>query len=156
MFRLSRLTDYGFVILSQMARHVGETTTAPELAEATALPLPTVAKTLKQLAKSGVIESHRGAGGGYMLDRKPEAVSVAQIISALDGPVALTACVDGSEGSCDVEDQCPMRGHWDPINMAVKTALDSISLADIVNNPSVPDFINIDTDEHGETPAPSH
>lgn len=150
MFRLSRLTDYGFVVLSQMASSVGKTVTAPELAEGTALPLPTVAKTLKLLAKAGVIVSHRGVGGGYALEREPEDVSVSEIITALDGPVALTACVEGAEGSCDVESLCPMRGHWDPINMAVKTALDAVSLADIVANPTVPDFINIQSKAVGD------
>ena len=142
MFRLSRLTDYGFVVLSQMAKKAGETATAPELAEATALPLPTVAKTLKSLAKSDVIVSHRGAGGGYSLDRSASDITVAEIISALEGPVALTACVEGAENHCDVESHCPMRGHWDPINRAVKTALEAISLADVALNPAVPDFIN--------------
>lgn len=143
MFRLSKLTDYGVVVLGQMADLTGAHTTAPELAEATNLPLPTVAKILKLLAKANVINSTRGAGGGYALERPAHKVSVAEIIEALDGPVALTACVDGAEGACDVESQCPMRGQWDPINFAVKAALDSVSLADINRNSGVPDFINM-------------
>lgn len=145
MFRLSKLTDYGVIVLGQMADMAGETTTAPDLAEATSLPQPTVAKILKLLAKEAVITSTRGAGGGYSLERAADQVSVAEIIAALDGPVALTACVDGAEGSCDVENLCPMRGRWDPINMAVKAALESVSLADINQDAGVPDFINLET-----------
>ncbi|RED52336.1 SUF system Fe-S cluster assembly regulator [Aestuariispira insulae] len=149
MFRLSKLTDYGFVLLAHMTGRAGETVTAPELAEATALPQPTVAKTLKALAKAGVVVSHRGVGGGYSLDRAPDDISVAEIISAMEGPVALTACVEGAEHQCDVESCCPMRGHWDSINHAVKTALEGISLADVSSKNNVPDFINMDQ------PAPS-
>ena len=149
MFRLSKLTDYGFVLLSQMTRRAGETVTAPELAEATALPPPTVAKTLKALARAGVVVSHRGAGGGYSLDRAPDEITVAEVISAMEGPVALTACVEGAEHHCDVESCCPMRGHWDSINHAVKTALEAITLQDVAFKGQVPDFINMDQ------PAPS-
>ncbi|MTI11457.1 SUF system Fe-S cluster assembly regulator [Curvivirga aplysinae] len=143
MFRLSKLTDYGVIVLGQMADLKGENTTAPDLAEVTKLPQPTVAKILKLLAKANVIVSKRGAGGGYALERSAEQVSVAEVIAALDGPVALTACVDGAEGACDVEDLCPMRGRWDPINMAVKAALESVSLADINKDAGIPDFINM-------------
>ena len=143
MFRLSKLTDYGVIVLGQMADLAGEYTTAPELAEATNLPQPTVAKILKLLAKSDVIVSTRGAGGGYALERDATDVTVAEIIEALDGPVALTACVDGAEGSCDVENLCPMRGRWDPINMAVRSALESVTLSDINQDAGIPDFINM-------------
>src|SRR3546814_17505309 len=77
---------------------------------ATALPAPTVSKILKMLAKGGLVESRRGVNGGYVLTRRPEDISAAEIIAALDGPVALTACVDGAVGDCNVESLCPQIG----------------------------------------------
>jgi FeS assembly SUF system regulator len=131
MFKLSRMADYGVVVLSRMARAPGEVVTAPELAERTALPQPTVAKTLKLLTRGGLLTSHRGTQGGYSLDRAPAEVTVAEIIAALDGPVALTACVDGSDDNCAVENLCPIRGHWERVNEAVKGALEGVTLADL-------------------------
>ncbi|WP_425403488.1 SUF system Fe-S cluster assembly regulator [Hwanghaeella sp.] len=143
MLRLSRLTDYAVVVLSQMAGRSGHVMTALDLAEATALPQPTVAKVLKLLARSEVIESRRGTQGGYVLDRAATEVSVAEIISAIDGPVALTACVDEATGDCSVETCCPMRGRWDRLNTAVQTAFESVSLAEILSVESVPNFIDM-------------
>ena len=140
MLKLSRMTDYAVVVLSQMARHQADCLTAQDLTEMTALPQPTVAKVLKLLAKASVVESRRGTLGGYVLDRSADEVTVAEIIAAIDGPVALTACVDGQEGDCTVEALCPMRGRWDMLNTAVQTALASVSLAQISAMPSNPDF----------------
>lgn len=135
------MTDYGVVALGLMAERPGTILTAPEVADGTGLPLPTVAKLLKLLARSEIVAAHRGVQGGYSLDRGAADITVAEIIAALDGPVALTACVDGAEGTCTVELMCPMRGRWDRINHAVKAALDSVSLAEIATEPAVPDFI---------------
>lgn len=131
MFKLSRMSDYGVVVLSRMAREPGTVTTTVELAERTALPQPTVAKALKLLTRGGLVTSHRGTQGGYSLDRAPTDVTVTEIIGALEGPVALTACVDGSDDNCSVERLCPIRGHWERVNEAVKGALDGITLADL-------------------------
>lgn len=154
MLRLSRLTDYAVVVLSQMAGRSGEVMTAIDLAEATALPQPTVAKVLKLLARSEVIESRRGTQGGYVLDRLSSEVSVAEIISAIDGPVALTACVDEATGDCSVETCCPMRGRWDRLNAAVQTAFESVSLEEILSVNSVPNFIDMPP-VGGAKPAPA-
>lgn len=140
MLKLSRMTDYAVVVLSQMARHQGHCQTAQDLSELTALPQPTVAKVLKLLARASVVDSRRGTLGGYVLDRAATDVSVAEIIEAVDGPVALTACVDGHEGDCTVESLCPMRGRWDMLNTAVQTALESVSLAEITAMPENPNF----------------
>ncbi len=150
MFKLSRMTDYGVVALGYMAERTGHLMTAPEVADATGLPLPTVSKLLKQLAKDDIISAQRGAQGGYLLERRASDISVAEIIACLDGPVALTACVDGAEGSCQVETLCPMRGRWDRINLAVKDALSSVSLAEIAAEPAIPDFIG-ETEETTKT-----
>lgn len=131
MLRLNRITDYAVVVLSQMAREPGRLVTAPQLAQDTAVPLPTVSKLLKDLAKEGVLESHRGVHGGYALAAAPEAITMLQIIRALEGPVSLTACVDGAEGDCNVENLCPMRGNWDRVNRAIRDALSGVTLADM-------------------------
>jgi FeS assembly SUF system regulator len=133
------MTDYAVVVLSQMARSDGRVFAAPDLADATGLPLPSVSKVLRLLALGRLIESRRGAAGGYVLARSSAEINVAQIIGALEGPVSLTACVDGAEGSCKVETLCPLRGHWDLLNRAVRGALEQVSLADLAA--TAPDFI---------------
>lgn len=131
MLKLNRLTDYAVVVLSQMAREPERLVTAPRLAQDSAMPMPTVAKVLKDLVREGVLVSERGVHGGYRLGRAPNEITVLQVIRALEGPVSLTACVDGTEGNCDVESLCPMRGNWDRVNRAIRTALESVSLADM-------------------------
>ncbi len=131
MFRLNRLTDYGVVVLSQMSRNPNDLRTAPQISRQTGVPLPTVAKLLNALAHEDLIESHRGAAGGYTLSRPAEEISVAEVIQALEGPIALTACVEGSEDECGVEALCPMRGNWDRVNKAIYGALSEVTLADM-------------------------
>ncbi len=131
MLKLNRITDYAVVALSMMARAPDKLVTAVQLARDTAVPLPTVAKVLKELAHGGVLVSQRGAAGGYALARAPEAISVLEIIRALEGPVSLTACVEGSESNCDVESLCPMRGNWDRVNTVIRSALASLTLKDM-------------------------
>jgi FeS assembly SUF system regulator len=135
MLRLNRITDYAVVILSQMARQPGVQVTATQLALDSAVPPPTVAKLLKDLAKEGVLESHRGVHGGYTLARPPERITVLEIVRALEGPVSLTDCVDGTEGECGVERLCPMRGNWDRVNRAIRAALEGVTLADMALPP---------------------
>lgn len=125
------MTDYGVVVMSQINQHPGRVTTAPELAQATGLPAPTVSKLLKQLAKSRLLDSHRGVHGGYALTRALEDITAMEIIEALDGPVALTACVEGADDACNVESLCPMRGGWDKVNGAVRRALTEVTLAEL-------------------------
>jgi len=135
MIRLSKLTDYAVVLLTAMGRPETDggagMHTATSLADRTAVPAPTVQKILKLLARDGIVVSTRGAAGGYSLSRPADAISVASIIQAVDGPIALTDCVDGQEGSCGVERLCPMRGNWDRVNKAVRAALEQVSLADM-------------------------
>ena len=135
MFKLNRLTDYAVVVMSQMSCNPKELWTAPKIAQDTGVPLPTVAKLLNALAHGELISSHRGAAGGYTLNRKAEDISVAEIIQALEGPIALTACVDGATGGCDVESLCPMRGNWDKVNKAIQGALSRVSLTDMMPDP---------------------
>jgi len=132
MFRLNRLTDYAVVVMSQMALRGGETRSAQQISEDTGVPLPTVAKLLNLLGRAKLVASQRGAAGGYTLSAEPEEISVAQIIQALEGPIALTACVDGATDTCDAESFCPMRGNWNKVNGAIREALTSVTLADMM------------------------
>ena len=133
MLKLNRLTDYAVVVLSRLSNDVGTVQTAGEISEGTGLPTPTVSKILKLMAGSSLIESHRGANGGYCLNRSAHAVRVSEIIEALDGPIALTACVDGTTDQCDVEASCPISGNWNTVNEAIKSALDRVTLADLLD-----------------------
>ena len=130
MLRLSKLTDYAVVVLVRLSREAG-VQTSPGIAATTGIPEPTVAKVLKTLAAGGLVASQRGAHGGYRLLRPLAAIPVADVIAAVDGPIALTACVEGSTVECESQCMCPMRGRWDPVNEAIQQALTTISLADM-------------------------
>ncbi len=107
---------------------------ASGVAERTGLPEPTVAKVLKLLAKREVVSSVRGAGGGYILSGKPEEVSVADIVMAVDGPVSLAACVENSDDICGYACDCPVKGRWDSVNAAIRGALEDIKLSDMLKD----------------------
>ncbi len=130
VLRLSKLTDYAVVVLVRLSGGDG-VQTSPGIAAATGIPEPTVAKVLKALAAAGLVASQRGARGGYRLTRPIGAIPVSDVIAAIDGPIALTACVDGGSGQCEVERICPLRGRWDPVNDAIQQALSAITLADM-------------------------
>lgn len=130
MLRLSKLTDYAVVVLVRLAGASG-VQTSPGIAATTGIPEPTVAKVLKTLAAGGLVASQRGARGGYRLLRPLAAIPVADVIAAIDGPIALAACVDGSAIECESQRLCPIRGRWDPVNDAIHQALSAITLADM-------------------------
>jgi FeS assembly SUF system regulator len=131
MIRMTKQTDYGFVLLTRLAAGSERVANAPELAAETRLPLPMVSKILKLLARGGLLVSHRGVKGGYGLARPAGDITADQIIRALEGPVALTVCIEGSPGECQREPFCNVRGSWQLINHAVATALSGITLADL-------------------------
>ena len=133
MLKLNRLTDYAVVVLSRLSKQVGIVQTANEISDGTGLPMPTVSKILKLMAGSSLIESHRGVNGGYSLSRGADSVRVSEIIEALEGPIALTACVDGTTDQCTIEGSCPMRGNWNTVNDAIRTALSGVTLADLLD-----------------------
>ena len=114
MLRLSKLADYAVVVLVRLSHHDGEVTTSPTLAQATGVPEPTVAKVLKALCAAGLVASTRGARGGYRLVRPLHAIPVAVVIRAIDGPISLTACVDGATGGCEAQEICPRAGALGP------------------------------------------
>jgi FeS assembly SUF system regulator len=130
--RLSSLADYAVVMMSAAARQCGATRlNATLLAEETGLPLPTVQKLVSKLSTAGLIESSRGTGGGFRLSRPPAAISLADIIEAIEGPIAMTACVDAGSHDCVVEGSCRVKPHWNAVNGAVRGALAGVSLASL-------------------------
>jgi FeS assembly SUF system regulator len=135
MLRLSKLTDYAVVVLVRLAGMPG-VQTSPGIAMATGIPEPTVAKVLKSLAAGDLVSSQRGARGGYRLNRPLTAIPIADVITVIDGPIALTACVDGATPGCEAHQLCPMRGRWDPVNQAIQSALSTITLADMQAAPA--------------------
>jgi FeS assembly SUF system regulator len=130
MLRLSKLTDYAVVVLVRLSSGQ-DVQTSTGIAASIGIPEPTVAKVLKALAGAGLVVSQRGARGGYRLLRSLASIPVSEVIAAIDGPIALTACVDGASASCESMTVCPMRGRWDPVNEAIQQALSSITLADM-------------------------
>ena len=131
MLRLSKLTDYATVILSFMARDNTHVHAAIEIASATGIALPTVSKILKLLVNANVLISTRGAKGGYALARAPEKITIAAVISALEGPIALTECSISQQG-CEQASGCEIGGNWSLINQTIHNALESVTLADLI------------------------
>lgn len=128
--RLTSLTDYAVVMLSAAARHdAGAWLTAALLAEETGVPLPTAQKLMGRLAGTGLLRSARGTGGGFVLARAPAAISLADIIEAVEGPIAMTACVEDGRHDCALEEACRVKPHWSAVNHAVRGALGQVSLA---------------------------
>ena len=132
MLRMSKLTDYGTVVLARLATCQTLTPTA-SLATTTRLPLPTVRKILKALAAAGLVVSERGASGGYRLSRAPEAISAADILAALEGPLQLTACSSESH-DCQLEPTCAVGSSWQRINGRIRAALAAVSLAELIRD----------------------
>lgn len=133
MFKLAKLTDYAIVALSRLAQlDSGATLSASGLSSDTGIPEPTVAKVLKILTRHGLIASQRGVYGGYSLTRKADTLTLLDVITAIEGPVAITSCVEGSvKHQCGAHHHCPVRGAWDPVNRALTDALAGITLADM-------------------------
>src|SRR5580693_2124293 len=133
MVRLGKLTDYGLVLMTCMGRSEGEAfRTARDLAAESKLPLSTVSKLLKELLQSGLLVSHRGTKGGYMLAKQPHQISVVDIIAAIEGPMALTECSTDVSGLCNLELSCPIKSNQRIINQAVRGVLEKITLSDLV------------------------
>ena len=130
--RLSNLTDYAIVTMSAAARHCGGArTNAAALARETGLPAPTVQKVVSKLSAAGLLRSVRGAGGGLQLARPAAAISLADIVEAIEGPIALANCVDDSRSDCALEGTCSVRPHWPIVNAALRGALADINLVQL-------------------------
>jgi FeS assembly SUF system regulator len=127
MLRISKLTDYATVILARLAAEPERRFTATQIAAETRLASPTVSKLLKQLHRQGLVMSTRGAAGGYVLARAAADITAAQILDALEGPVALTEC-SGSASHCGIERTCRVGHAWQRVNLAIRRALDDVTL----------------------------
>ena len=131
--RLSNMADYAVVVMSAASRHCGSArVSATDLAAETGLALPTTQKLVSILTKAGLLRSARGTGGGITLARPAAAITLADIIEAVEGPIALTSCVDTGNHSCAMEGNCHVQPHWAVVNGAVRGALAEINLAGLV------------------------
>ena len=130
--RLTSLADYAVVMMAAAARHPGDARlSATLLAGETGVPLPTAQKLMGRLASAGLLISARGSGGGFRLARDAGGISLADIVEAVEGPIAITACVDENRNECALEDACQVRPHLNTVNGAVRGALQMVSLASL-------------------------
>lgn len=141
MLRMSKLTDYGTVILTYLASEPARLHAASEIAAQVRVSLPTVSKVLKTLVHGGLVASHRGTKGGYTLARPAARMTVAQILAVLEGPIGLTEC-SSNPGRCVQETSCSVRGNWQRINHAIRKALEDVTLAEMVR-PVTPQAVRI-------------
>ena len=132
IMRLTHLADYAVVLMTAAARRApGERLRATDLAEDTGVPLPTAQKLMGQLAAAGLLTSTRGAGGGFALARPDGAISLADIIEAVEGPIALTQCSDGVNHDCVLDAHCRLRPHMGIVGAKVRGALGAVSLQEL-------------------------
>ena len=133
MIRLTNLADYAVVVMTAAARAADPRLSAGSVAAMTGLPTPTVAKLMGQLARAQLLVSTRGVSGGFRLAREAAKITVADIVEAIDGPVQLTQCLNGTPGDCSLEGSCATKAHWPLINRSVRDALAAVTLAAIVS-----------------------
>ncbi len=133
MLRVSKLTDYATVVMTCLATSGKEVLSAQILAERSRLETPTVSKVLKQLANAGLVDSWRGVNGGYRLARAAQLITVADIVTAMEGPIGMTECCAQS-GLCNHESHCGVKVNWQRISEAIRVALESVTLADMLTN----------------------
>ncbi|MEW9625249.1 SUF system Fe-S cluster assembly regulator [Rhodanobacter geophilus] len=143
MLRVSRLTDYATVVMTCIAAHPADVLSTAQIADETRLELPTVSKLLKSLGHAGLVESFRGVNGGYRLARPAQAISLADVVEAMEGPIGMTEC-GVTEGQCEREAQCGVRGSWQRINTVLDRALRAVSLADMLRPPPRHPDVTID------------
>lgn len=151
--RLSNLADYAVVLMSAAARQCGSVAlSAGMLAEQTGIPGPTAQKLVSGLARAGLLVASRGSGGGIRLARPAAAISVADIIEAVEGPIALTACVAEGRHDCSLEGNCKVQPHWGVVNGAVRGALAEISLASLATPPKTSNpFVSSEVETPGSS-----
>jgi FeS assembly SUF system regulator len=138
MIKLSKLTDYAVVLLVQIARRGDALSTTSILSQETGLPHPTVSKVLKILAKRGLLHAQRGSMGGYVLAREVGEITMATIITVMDGPIHVTECAQSGNHACDKENKCPINGRWNRVNTVLRTALESVTLQEMVQDAPMP------------------
>ena len=141
--RLSSFADYAVVLMSAAARHCGHAGLAPAnsekaakmnattLSAETGIPLPTAQKLVSRLSAAGLLESSRGTGGGVRLSRPPATITLADVVEAVEGPIAMTACADTGAHDCTLEQDCRIRPHMNAANMAIRSALAGVTIASL-------------------------
>lgn len=129
MLRVSKLTDYASLIVAELIRHPKSNRSASQISEATHLPYPTVSKLLKLLCKAGLLDSFKGVTGGYRLARAPKDISLAELITAVEGPYGMTECSQ-KIGSCQYEDSCGVKPQWNRVDKIIYHTLEKITMAD--------------------------
>ena len=137
MLRVTKLTDYATLVMTVLAAAPDAVLSANELAERAGIELPTASKVLKPLAQAGLVDGFRGANGGYRLARDAREVSLADIVEAMEGPLAMTEC-SIHEGQCGIEDSCNVRGNWQRVNDVIAKALRDISLHEMTHGDVAP------------------
>lgn len=135
MLKLSKMADYGTIVMTAMIREPERSRSAAEISAATHVPLPTVSKILKMLARGGLLVSLRGAKGGYVLARSSHEISLADVIAVMDGPLGLTEC-SIAPGVCAQEAGCATRAGWQQVNRIVLGALRAVTLDQMIAPPS--------------------
>ena len=133
MFKLNRMTDHAILVLGVLAHRQGEILTTAQLAELTGLNQPTVAKVAKTLVAANMLDTQRGAHGGYRLARQASVISLVQIVEAMEGPIAVNDCVDRAQDPSPVNNGCFVSRNWKRVNLAVRNALDDVSLEDLID-----------------------
>ena len=133
MFKLNRMTDYAIVVLGALAHRQGEILATAQLAELTGLNQPTVAKVAKTLVVADLLETQRGVHGGYRLARPAAMISLVQIVEAMEGPITVNDCVEGAQDPCMASNCCFMSHNWNRVNLAVRNALNDVSLEDLID-----------------------
>lgn len=140
--RLSSLADYAVILMSAAARHCGIAQlangrlNASHLAQETGVPLPTAQKLVSRLSAAGLLESTRGIGGGIRLARPPASISLADIVEAVEGPLAITSCIEDGNYDCKLEDGCMVKPHWHLVNKAIRQALSEVTLSSLADLPA--------------------
>lgn len=135
--RLSSFADYAVVMMSAAARNCGGTKmNATTLSAQTGIPLPTAQKLVSRLSAAGLLESSRGTGGGVRLSRPPSSISLADVVEAVEGPIAMTACVEQGAHDCTLEADCRIKPHMNIANAAVRSALAGVSIASLTREPA--------------------
>ncbi|MDX8382258.1 MAG: SUF system Fe-S cluster assembly regulator [Ghiorsea sp.] len=140
MLRLSKMTDYGVLLMSELAKSVDNIQQTPILSEHTHIPQPTVRKVMTALIQADFVESVRGINGGYKLHKSPSNISVRDLIQCLEGNIALTDCEMSGKHACEQSDVCGTRTNWLKINQAMRDALQNITLEDMVKTSFTPIF----------------
>ncbi len=145
MIKLNKITDYAVVILGLLSSRSPTKFPTSKISSDTGLKIPTVAKVCKLLNNANLIKAGRGASGGYFCETHPSEISVAVIVEAIDGPIAITACLEESDELCDTQSVCLLSGNWNKANTAILDALESVTLSDLLNPEDLFNFKKSDT-----------